>query len=877
MRSGARALLRAVVVTGVLAGAAGPSTDVTQAGLRVAWDVLGPEGGSGGAFRSELTLINGGPRVLGSSGWTLYFNSSRRLLPESLPPSVHVTHLNGDFHKLEPTAAFEPLAPGQSRRIPLATREPIINISGVPSGFYLVSVDASGVASAPESVPTVAVHPPQTPEQTRRGGADQVPVPTPALRFSADAGLRSLAPGQYGRIVPTPVATRPARGSAILSSATDIHAAPGLEGEAAVLKGALGAVLRQPSGPAGAAVPSVLRLETGPLVVGGRVLRPGDEGYRLSVGPRGITIRGIDAAGVFYGIQTLRALVPPEAYRAPTTAVRLDAVEIEDAPRFSYRGLMLDVARSFHPRAGVMKLVELMAFYKLNTLHLHLSDDEGWRLEIPSLPELTEVGGRRGHTLDERDRLVPSFGSGPDPERLPGSGYYTRAEFIELLRHAAALHIEVIPELDMPGHARAAVVAMRARAERLTAAGRPQEAAAYRLHEPEDRSSYRSVQGWNDNVLNVCQPSAYAFVATVVDQVAEMYRAAGVRLRTFHIGGDEVPAGAWERSPACATLAAAEGLAPRASELHDYFVRKVNHMLSERGVITGGWEEIALTRTAVGGRVVALPNPALRGQVRPNVWNNIWGEGGEDHAYRLANAGYDVVMSHAANLYFDLAYEKDPEEPGQSWAGFVDTRSAYEFAPFDLFRTARTDLMGAPIDRRVAFKDHVRLREDSRRHILGLQGHLWSEYAREQATVEYLVFPKLLGLAERAWAPPPAWERTRDDARREALLQADWNEFANRLGRVELPRLCFLAGGVQYRLPLPGAVIEDGWLKASVAFPGLTIRYTTDGSEPTRDSPAYVRPVPVRGTVRLKTFADSGRGSRTSVVSAPTAQAARVR
>jgi hexosaminidase len=254
----------------------------------------------------------------------------------------------------------------------------------------------------------------------------------------------------------------------------------------------------------------------------------------------------------------------------------------------------------------------------------------------------------------------------------------------------------------------------------------------------------------------------------------------------------------------------------------------------------------------------------------------VWGQGGEDHAYRLANAGYDVVMSHAANLYFDLAYDKDPEEPGQSWAGFTDARSAYEFAPFDLFQTARVDLMGAPIDRQVAFKDHVRLNDEARGRILGLQGHLWSEYARDQEALEYLVFPKLLGLAERAWAPKPAWEGLQDEARRQVLLEADWNEFANRLGQIDLPRLSYLAGGVHYRLPPPGAVVEAGRLKANVAFPGLTIRYTTDGTEPTAESPVYSGPVAVRGPVRLRAFAAPWRGSRTSVVGAPSAQASRV-
>jgi hexosaminidase len=176
--------------------------------------------------------------------------------------------------------------------------------------------------------------------------------------------------------------------------------------------------------------------------------------------------------------------------------------------------------------------------------------------------------------------------------------------------------------------------------------------------------------------------------------------------------------------------------------------------------------------------------------------------------------------------------------------------------------------MGRPLDPGVAFKDHARLTASGRRHILGLQGHVWGEYAKGQASMEYLAFPKLLGLAERAWAAEPAWERAPHGRAREALLATAWNEFANRLGQRELPRLCYLAGGVHYRLPPPGAVVEEGFLKASVAFPGLVVRYTTDGGEPQPGSAVFVAPVRASGTVKLKTFAASGRGSRTSAVAA---------
>ena len=199
------------------------------------------------------------------------------------------------------------------------------------------------------------------------------------------------------------------------------------------------------------------------------------------VDPQGVRIVGASPAGVFYGLQSLRSLLP-----APTPAkgLVLPALAVVDAPRFGYRGFMLDVARNFQPKPLVLRTLDLLARYKINVFHFHLTEDEGWRLEIPSLPELTAVGARRGHTLDSSRFLPPAWGSGPDVDRPWGSGFYTRADYIEILRYAAARHIEVIPELEMPGHARAAVKAMEARFRERSAAGDAEGARRYLLERP---------------------------------------------------------------------------------------------------------------------------------------------------------------------------------------------------------------------------------------------------------------------------------------------------------------------------------------------------------------------------------------------------------
>jgi hexosaminidase len=520
--------------------------------------------------------------------------------------------------------------------------------------------------------------------------------------------------------------------------------------------------------------------------------------------------------------------------------------------------MMIDVARHFHDAATLKRVIEALAFYKLNRLHLHLSDDEGWRLEIAGLPELTEIGSRRGHTRDERDRLYPSLGSGPDPDISPGSGYFDRATFIDLLRFATDRHIEVIPEFDLPGHSRAAIRSMEERHRRLTAENSP-EASTYRLIHPGDTSRYRSVQHWDDNVVDVCLPSTLAFVERVIDATVALYREAGAPLSTIHVGGDEVPPGVWMASPACG--AGVETPDPEA--LKEAFFSRVYEILERHGLAMSGWEEMALHH---GRDNTRTPSEALRGkQVRAYAWNSVWGWGGEDHAYRLANAGYDVVMSAATDLYFDLSYDKDPEEPGYYWAAFVDTYAPFAFQPFDIYRAARRDRMGHPLDPVGVAQSRERLSPEGRGHILGLQGQLWSERARDRGELEYLLFPKLLGLAERAWAPQPAWEQGPLDLA-EALRGTAWNAFANRLGQRELPRLDHLAGGFAYRIPPPGVAEIDGTLQANTAFPGLTIRYSSDGTEPDAEDPRYEGPLPTDRRVRFRAFDTRGRGSRSAAL-----------
>lgn len=837
--------------------------------IAIRWGVLTNYVDGGSRFRSQLTLTNRGNVPLPATGWTLYFNFLRPIVAESTPPSVRIERVNGDLFRMMPADGFAPIRPGEQRAIVFEALAYAVKTIDAPAGYYFVFEGPDGQPQPPVAVRDTSLAPFTRPQQTDRSPADAVPVPTPESRFRQHQALSVLPDSALSRITPTPVAVTPGPGAFRLTPSVTIGQAGGLSAEAAHLADALAPALGTRPAVTSDTAHAAVVLRQGPVTLDDESLGP--EAYTLLVSPSGITITGTDAAGVFYGVQSLRAWLPLDAYEEAGAAIAIPAAEVVDAPRFPYRGLHLDVARNVQPKEAVLRLFDLMAFYKLNTFHFHLTDDEGWRLAIDGLPELTEIGGRRGHTPDERDHLIPSYGSGPDPDPAVsyGSGWYTRADYIEMLQYAHERHIEVIPEVDVPGHARAAIVAMKERHRRLMAEGRPAAANRYRLHDPQDQSTYRSVQGWDDNVINVCQPSTYRFLEAVIDDIQALYDEAGVPLTTVHVGGDEVPSGAWEQSPICQQFIAESDRVDGVEDLFTYFLERMSALLAERDLVMAGWEEVALTERHDDGESTTVPNDVLADQnVRPYVWANIWGSGTEDHAYQLANAGYEVVMSHASNLYFDMAYNKHPHENGFYWADFVDDAGPFNFVPLDLYKSAERTQLGHPIDAETAFAGATRLTEEGRRHILGVQGQLWGETLRSVDLLEYMTMPRLISLAERAWAPQPAWATVEADAERDRQRWTAWAEFANRLGQRELPRLSGLDPDWSFRLPVPGAVVEEGRLHAKGALPGLTIRYTTDGSTPTAQSARYTGPVSVGGAdvVKLRTFDAQGRGSRVATL-----------
>ena len=833
--------------------------------IHLSWELVSNLQATHETFEARIVFKNQSTLTLTEQGWTLYFNMAPRpILPNKRPQPALIQHINGDWYKLVPSRGFR-LAPGDSLTISYWGVEGVIKETDAPLGPYFVFTQADGQE---QIVPAKAfeIKPFVREEQLRRNKDDLLPLPTAAERYRANETLKLLPPDSLPPLIPSPVRyTRVAGPPVVLDVKWSIRHEVGLEREAAFLAKKLQDLtgrawqIRPLAGETSSSTAIVLR--TRPLTVNGVQ----HEAYTLSVKRQGIQIAGADAAGVFYGVQSLLALIPPQVFRQPQARISLPALEIEDAPRFASRGMQLDVARNFQTKESILRLLDLLAFYKINRFLLYTTEDEGWRLEIPGLPELTQVGAQRQHTTGkEAPALHPAYGSGPTAyaEGTYGSGYYTREDFVEILRYAAERHIEVLPVVNFPGHARAAIKAMEARYARLMKEGKPEEAEEYRLIDPEDTSVYLSAQGYKDNVVSVARESSYRFYEKVVEEIARMYEAAGLRLKVLHVGGDEVPGNAWTQSPMAQRLLREEPSIGTFPNLHAYFLKKLLKRLERFKLEFHGWEEIALLHPEKGR--TEINTELARQPVVAYIWNNLFDY--PDLGYRLANAGYKVVLCNVSNFYFDLAYDNDPQEPGLYWAGFVDTFDNFAFAPYAMFNTTPSNHMGKPFDWEADFPKRAQLTTESRANIIGLEAQLWSETVKGRSMMEYYTLPKLMGFAESAWAAERPWENIPEATAGTARLKADWNRFANKLALTELPRLAALNGGYTYRIPMPGAKVEQGKVWANTELPGLSIRYTTDGSEPNVASALYRGPLPLKGSLRLRAFDASGRSSRVVVI-----------
>jgi hexosaminidase len=788
-------------------------------------------------------LTNNSNSAIPANGWSLYFNCIKKpFLVGADSLSYQIWHINGDLFKINLKSALPSLKAGESLKIQITVPD-IRNFTEVPSGFYLVYDNEPGKGYPLKN---------NTP-------FNNTTEPEVALAsFKKNAQLSSAQAAGPSLIFPTPLSYVKQKGFFRLTKQTVIIAPAALRNEAELLAADLADILGvKPLISSKHTLLPAITLLTG---------RSAAEGYSLISNAGGITITASKAAGIFYGIQSLKTLLPPNAWAAKQKSILIPAVKVSDAPRFPHRALMLDVARNFQPKNEVLKVLNVMALYKMNILHFHLNDDEGWRIEIPGLPELTDVGAKRGHSAGQQAILPPSYGSGPQGDNPFGSGYFSKADYIEILKYATVRHITVIPEIESPGHARAAIKSMDARYRKYMKKGLKAEAEQYLLRDLTDSSVYRSVQGWNDNVINPALPSTYKFITKVTDELVKMYKEANAPLKTIHMGGDEVPEGVWARSSAVNGLMARDTSIKSVYGMWKYYFSRVNDILKQNKLYLYGWEEIGLKRTVINGRKKwILDTTVANKDYATDVWNNIIGTGAEDLAYNLANQGFRVVLSNVTNMYFDMAYNNSFYEHGMNWAGFVNVDKPFYFIPYNYYLTTTEDEYGKPVSQQL-FKDKARLQNKAMNNITGLQAALWTETIVRDSLLEYMLLPKLLGAAERSWAKQPVWPTLATPVFTSLQYKQSWAEFIATIGLRELPRLDYYRGGFNYRIPEPGVECVNGIIKANIQLPGFTIRYTTDGSEPTIYSTPYRSGITAKGKISFKVFNQQGRSGKKVVI-----------
>ncbi len=347
----------------------------------------------------------------------------------------------------------------------------------------------------------------------------------------------------------------------------------------------------------------------------------GEEGYELSVLPDSVALRAPQAAGLFYGVQTLRQLLPAHVEQrepTPDASLTLPCVRIEDRPRFAWRGLLLDCARHFMTKDFILRIVDLLAYHKMNVLHLHLVDDQGWRVEIEKYPKLTEVGAWR----DENG------------ERC--GGFYTQDELREIVAYAASRHVIVVPEIEMPGHATTAIASY----PELSCDGKPTPVGTR----------------WEvfKNVLCVGKESTLEFIENVLAEILDIFPSPFI-----HIGGDEADRGNWENCELCQKRIQKENL-QNENELQSYMIRRVGRFLTTRGRRLIGWDEILL-----GG---GLPQTAV-----VQSWRDFEG------TISACKMGMETVCSPLSHVYFDYPHTEDPSKP--DWMRVTPVEKVYEFEP----------------------------------------------------------------------------------------------------------------------------------------------------------------------------------------------------
>ncbi|NKF50164.1 family 20 glycosylhydrolase [Shewanella sp. WXL01] len=807
-----------------------------------------------------------------SANWHIYYSQMRPVL-EVMSPEFEVKRIKGDLHQIAPTKAFTGFKAGQTKTLTLRGELWQLSETDAMPNYYIVASDDDNLMPAViESTKLVTdaeskleLRPYVEPftdakRQYRRSATDNLVWQTPSTIFESNAATSVDVSATYGSILPTPAAQQIHQGERVdlrrglaltPASFSQSHIAQSDVQPALHRLSQLGIAFTDSdqADDTNGSVPLVFKSLSDTQWPTEHVAGA----YQLDISTEQILITAADPSGFSYALASLQSALDVK---------RLDIAQmtVSDVPRYGFRGMHVDVSRNFHSKATLKKLMEQMASYKLNKLHLHMGDDEGWRLQIDGLPELTDIGAKRCHDLSESKCLLPQLGSGPFSEASV-NGYYSREDYIDILQFAAARHIEVIPSMDMPGHSRAAIKSMQARYNFYMAKGQEALANEYLLYDVNDTTVYSSVQYYDDNTLNVCMPSTYNFVSKVVDEIALMHKQAGVPLKTYHIGADET-AGAWVESPICQRLIANTESLNSAEQLGPYFIERVAAMLVEKGIQPAGWSD---------GMGHTNPDNMPKSS-QTNIWDVI-SHGGYKNAHKQANNGWLTILSNPEVLYFDFPYQADPKEHGYYWATrALDSKKLFSYMTGNLPANAEQwrDIENNPF----AADDTLMVDESGKvtskplakqAQFGGIQGQIWSETIRSQEQFEYMIFPRLLMLAERGWHKPQ-WEVPYQyqgakydqntnyfDSTKRAQQAAQWQQIANHVGHKAMAQFDKFA--INYRLPIPGANYQGGKLEMNIAFPGLTMQYLDANG----DWQTYLEPVNVDKVQAVRSVSPDGK------------------
>ena len=585
------------------------------------------------------------------------------------------------------------------------------------------------------------------------------------------------------------------------------------------------------------------------------------ESYQLSISDGGISISSSDSAGALYALQSLKQIF----LISKLENIPMKFIEVNDSPKFSYRGMLLDISRNFYGPEKIKQIIDYLSFFKINYLDFRLTDDEGWRIEIPGLEELTEVGSKRAFTKDEFENLIPMFGSGPDTDSR-GSGYLSREDFIQILKYANDRNITVIPQISIPSHARAAIVSMNTRYHKFMELNNIEEAEKYLLIDPDDQSEYTSAQGFNDNIINICRESSFTFYEKVIDEIYSMYRDAGVKMTYYGVAADEVPYGAWQKSPLCDKYMSDKSISGDYNRLYEMAQERIYNKISSYGATMTGWDDILLKLTEKDQSETDIKEFFINDDILLFVWNNQWGEGRQDMIYKYANLGYKTVMSNSSAFYFDMVDDKDLDNVGLSWSGYANYKDMWTVDVFNLFN----DLYGIEKNNisKAYIDNSVSLNQDKRDNIIGVQSQIWSETIRNEEILDYMFMPNIIVFSQKAWSHDNSWMYISNNDIKREKIDKEWNKFANNVGQRVLPMVDNIFGGLSYDLPKPGGKIMNDTLYANTVFPGLNIKFTIDGSNPKESSETYTSPVKINegDMVNLRLFDNKGRGGNTITV-----------